>query len=181
VTTATTASSTVSYTSQIAHTTSSTACAGTGTRCTTARRNFGKRQKFASGNCRAFGGGDNGVLWVRLFWLQSKLAEAGAGAITGDNERLFLPVPCLPAAPSAITSAYSEEVGFKKDCLLFVNKESHYQVRTECPRVQCRVATLCVQPSQPAPVATAGGCHAPRSLVERRTVQRVFYREQIHS
>jgi snurportin-1 len=63
----------------------------------------------------------------RLFWLQSKLAEAGTGTMGSDNARRFLAVPSFAATPSGIVSAYSEDFGYKKDCLLFVNKDTHYQ------------------------------------------------------
>ena len=63
----------------------------------------------------------------RLFWLQSKLSEAGADVVSHDNERRLLPLPCFPATPEGIATAYAEQFGFVKDCLLFLNRESHYQ------------------------------------------------------
>ena len=63
----------------------------------------------------------------RLFWLQSKLGECGAGAVAAGNKRRFSSLPCFPADPTGIMSAYSQHYGFTKDCLLFVNKETQYQ------------------------------------------------------
>jgi snurportin-1 len=63
----------------------------------------------------------------RLFWLQSKLSEVGADVVSHDNERRILPLPCFPATPEGIATAYAEQFGFVKDCLLFLNQESHYQ------------------------------------------------------
>lgn len=63
----------------------------------------------------------------RLFWLQSKLSEVGADVLSYDNERRILPLPCFPATPEGIATVYAEQFGFVKDCLLFLNQESHYQ------------------------------------------------------
>lgn len=63
----------------------------------------------------------------RLFWLQSKLSEVQTDAVHLGNERRVLPLPYFPATPEGIATAYAEQFGFVKDCLLFLNKESHYQ------------------------------------------------------
>ena len=50
-----------------------------------------------------------------------------ADALSQDNKRRFLPLPCWPATPDGIAAAYGDQFGFVKDCLLFVNKETQYQ------------------------------------------------------
>eukprot|EP01117_Protostelium_nocturnum_P020062 TRINITY_DN8869_c0_g2_i1.p1 TRINITY_DN8869_c0_g2~~TRINITY_DN8869_c0_g2_i1.p1 ORF type:complete len:335 (-),score=118.18 TRINITY_DN8869_c0_g2_i1:350-1354(-) len=61
----------------------------------------------------------------RFFWLQSKLSQVNAGAISSLNPFPFLPSPCLDCTLQSITNAIQSP---SLDGLLFYYKESHYTI-----------------------------------------------------
>ncbi|KAJ1493179.1 hypothetical protein T484DRAFT_1879550 [Baffinella frigidus] len=68
----------------------------------------------------------------RLFWLQQKLAEDAPQAgvvVPGSNPYAFVPLPWYVADAAGLESAYSSvAVPFTRDGLLFMHRESHYEV-----------------------------------------------------
>lgn len=64
----------------------------------------------------------------RFFWLNSKLSEGGACEPPSQYHRYrFSPVPVYSCDQSGLLSAYTGQVSYAKDGLLFYNKHAHYQ------------------------------------------------------
>lgn len=65
----------------------------------------------------------------RLFWVGSKLEEAGATAVAGSaphHARRFAPVPAYRCTPEGLTAAHSGPVPFTRDGLWLLHREAHY-------------------------------------------------------
>lgn len=64
----------------------------------------------------------------RFYWLNSKLEESGARNPPSKYHRFsFRPVPVYPSDQNGLWTAYTGEVPYAKDGLLFYNKHAHYQ------------------------------------------------------
>ncbi|KNA13288.1 hypothetical protein SOVF_118140 [Spinacia oleracea] len=64
----------------------------------------------------------------RFFWSNSKLAESGACEPPSQYHRYrFSPVPVYNCDQNGLLSAYTGQVPYVKDGLLFYNKHAHYQ------------------------------------------------------
>ncbi|KAJ7945709.1 Snurportin-1 protein [Quillaja saponaria] len=65
----------------------------------------------------------------RFFWLNSKLAETGAFNSPSHYHRYrFSLIPVYNCDQSGLYAAYTGEVPYVKDGLLFYNKQAHYQM-----------------------------------------------------
>jgi len=62
----------------------------------------------------------------RMFWLSSRFSE-----ISEKHPRRARPlqlIPAVPASPEEISKAYSSDVGYAKDSLMFIHRQGHYCV-----------------------------------------------------
>ena len=66
---------------------------------------------------------------LRLFWLHSKLAEAGAEQPSAANPCRFVALPAVPCRPAALHAAYAvpPPVGAQRDGLLLLHREALYE------------------------------------------------------
>eukprot|EP00850_Spirogloea_muscicola_P012292 SM000079S22410 [mRNA] locus=s79:78003:79786:- [translate_table: standard] len=65
----------------------------------------------------------------RFFWVQSKLAEAGAcGPPSHFHRYRFAPVPALAADRDGLWAAYAGPVPYARDGLLLYNRQAHYSL-----------------------------------------------------
>ncbi|GLU18529.1 hypothetical protein SLE2022_348250 [Rubroshorea leprosula] len=64
----------------------------------------------------------------RFYWLNSKLEESGACSPPSHYHRFrFCPIPVYPCDQNGLWTAYTGEMPYVKDGLLFYNKHAHYQ------------------------------------------------------
>jgi hypothetical protein len=63
---------------------------------------------------------------MRIYWLQSQLAECETAAVTELNHRLLLPTPCFAADPAGLAAVYGTDFGYVRDCLLLLDRQAHY-------------------------------------------------------